>query len=159
MERRGKERVGNFEMNIRVGDGKPSAFPMKLLNDEAIVRQTEEAAISAILDGYTVLVYNFLRTGATLTPQDSCEFHGFDLEKAFNNHLEQRSLAKVATGQTIPDFSRIKQFTRLTMLVANGGQIHQMINLSAKTGDKTTKILNTYDVIAMRPAHTQDIYE
>ena len=45
------------------------------------------------------------------------------------------------------------------MVVANGGQIHQMINLGAKTGDKTTKILNTYDVIAMRPAQTQDIYE
>ena len=38
MERKGKERLGNFEMNIRVGDGNPTAFPMKLLNDEAIVR-------------------------------------------------------------------------------------------------------------------------
>ena len=34
-----------------------------------------------------------------------------------------------------------------------------MINLGAKTGDKTTKILNTYDVIAMRPTQTQDLYE
>ena len=88
MERKGKERLGNFEMNIRVGDGNPTAFPMKLLNDEQVCKRAEEAAISAILDGYTVLVYNFLRTGATLTPQDSCEFKGFDLEKAYNNHLE-----------------------------------------------------------------------
>ena len=41
-------------------------------------------------------------------------------------------------------------------MVTPGGQIHSLINLAAKTGDKTTKILNTYDIIAMRPDHTQD---
>ena len=34
-----------------------------------------------------------------------------------------------------------------------------MINLSAKVADKATKILNTYDIIAMRPAQTQELYE
>ena len=73
-------------MNIRVGStSDPTDMPLKLLEDPVIVRQTQEAAISAILDGYNVIVYNFIRDGSTpLTPLDACEFRGFDnLEQIF----------------------------------------------------------------------------
>ena len=50
-------------MNIRVGDGTASPYPMKHLEDPLIVIQMQEAAINAVLDGYTHLVYNFIRTG------------------------------------------------------------------------------------------------
>ena len=36
-------------------------------------------------------------------------------------------------------------------MMTPGGQIHSMINMSAKSADKSIKILNTYDIIAMRP--------
>ena len=78
-----------YEMNLRVGpaeDRTPSDMPLKFLEDPVIVRQTQEAAISAILDGYTVIVYNFIRDGTTqLAQTDMCEFHGFDnLEQIYN---------------------------------------------------------------------------
>lgn len=75
-------RADFFEMNIRVGpadDPTPTEMPLKLLEDPVIVRQTQEAAIQAVLDGYTVIVYNFMRDGSTpLSPLDECTFHGFD---------------------------------------------------------------------------------
>ena len=76
-------------MNIRVGPNGDRTFtemPLKLLEDPVIVRQTQEAAISAILDGYNVIVYNFIRNGSSpLGPLDTCEFRGFtDLEQVFN---------------------------------------------------------------------------
>ena len=82
-----------YEMNIRVGpvdDMTPSPMPLKLLEDPVIVRQTQEAAISAILEGYTVIVYNFIRDGNTpLAATDTCEFRGFnDLEQIFNEQTE-----------------------------------------------------------------------
>jgi len=52
-----------FEMNIRVGDGKPHPVPMKHLEDPVTISQMQEAAINAALDGYTHLVYNFIRSG------------------------------------------------------------------------------------------------
>lgn len=55
-----------FEMNIRVGDGTPSPFPMKHLQDPVVVSQMQEAALNAVLDGYTHLVYNFIRSGDTV---------------------------------------------------------------------------------------------
>ncbi len=79
MERKSKDQLGFFEMNIRVGDGKPSVCPIRLLTDGAIYKQTQEAAISAVLDGYTTLVYNFIRAGTALNPNDNCAFEGFDL--------------------------------------------------------------------------------
>jgi len=53
-------------MNIRVGDGQPSAFPLKLLQDPLILAQIQEAAINAVTDGYTHVVYNFIRSGDTV---------------------------------------------------------------------------------------------
>ena len=71
-----------YEMNIRVGplgDRSPSEMPLKFLEDPVIVRELQEAAISAILDGYSVIAYNFVRDGSTkLGPLDICEFRGFD---------------------------------------------------------------------------------
>ena len=88
MERKGKERLGNFEMNIRVGDGTPSPCPIRLLQDEQVRKETQEAAISAILDGYTVLIYNFIRAGTALNQNNNCAFEGFDLKAAYENYLE-----------------------------------------------------------------------
>ena len=65
-------------MNIRVGDGTPSPCPLRLLEDPVIVRQTQEAAVAAVVDGYSTIVYNFIREGTTLNPNDTCNFHGFD---------------------------------------------------------------------------------
>ena len=69
-------------MNIRVGpsgDRTASEIPLKFLEDPVIIKQAQEAAISAILDGYTVIVYNFVRDGSTkLGPLDLCQFRGFD---------------------------------------------------------------------------------
>ena len=80
---RGKpSRSDLYEMNIRVGSGLdsvPTEMPLKLLENPVIIRQMQEAAISAILDVYTVVVYNFFRDGNTpLTLLDKCEFKGFD---------------------------------------------------------------------------------
>ena len=55
-----------FEMNIRVGDGQPSPFPLKLLQDPLILAQIQEAAINSVIDGYTHIVYNFLRSGDSI---------------------------------------------------------------------------------------------
>jgi hypothetical protein len=53
-------------MNIRVGDGTPHACPMKLLQDPVVVAQMQDAALNAVLDGYTHLVFNFTRSGDTI---------------------------------------------------------------------------------------------
>ena len=37
-----------------------------------------------MLDGYTVLVYNFLREGTQLMPFDECDFKGFDLSQIWH---------------------------------------------------------------------------
>lgn len=81
------------------------------------------------MDGYTVLVYNFMRDGSTpLSPLDQCEFHGFgDLEEIFNDQMEQRNLANLPTkalGVIKPNFSKVRQLTRLTLVVSQGTYIH-----------------------------------
>ena len=83
MEKKQKEHLGFFEMNIRVGDGTPSPCPIRLLQDGQIYKETQEAAIAAVLDGYTTLVYNFIREGTALNPNDNCTFEGFDLQAAY----------------------------------------------------------------------------
>lgn len=113
-----------YEMNIRVGpadDKTPSSMPLKFLENPVIVRQAQEAAIAAILDGYTVIVYNFIRDGNTpLTATDNCVFRGFDnLEQVFNEQTEQRNLARLparAIGIIRPNFRKVRQLTRLTMV-------------------------------------------
>mgnify|MGYP006137474687 CR=1 FL=1 len=77
-----------YEMNIRIGslgvdeEQEPiNDMPLKLLEDPVIVQRTKECAFAAINDGYTHLVYNLVRSGATqLTDRDICTFKGFDLE-------------------------------------------------------------------------------
>jgi hypothetical protein len=85
-------------MNIRVGDGTPAPFPMKHLQDPVIVNQMQEAALNAVLDGYTHLVYNFIRSGDTvLQVQDECTFQPFDLSKLWEEQSESRRMAKLKT--------------------------------------------------------------
>lgn len=42
--------------------------------------------------------------------------------------------------------------TRLTIDFATNAHIHQLINLGAKTADKGTKVLNSYDLVAIKPS-------
>lgn len=111
--------------------------------------------MGAVLDGYQTIVYNFIRDGSTqLNLLDSCDdFKGFDLEKEFNEETQMKRLAKVKgnLGQIAPDFKRVNQISRLTIVCSSAATIHAYINLGAKSGDKTTKVLNTYDLIALRP--------
>ena len=154
-------------MNIRVGSGPdstPTDMPLKLLENPVIVRQMQEAAISAILDGFTVIVYNFFRDGNTpLTLLDKCEFHGFDnLEQIFNEQVEQRSLAHLprkALGVIRPNFLKVRQLTRLTLVISQGTYIHQTINMGIKAGDKATCVLNSYDLVAVRPLQQESLFE
>ena len=65
-------------------------MPLKLLENAVCRQQVEECVFGAINDGYTHVVYNFVRNGATqLTDKDICKykgqiFRGFDIEKIWN---------------------------------------------------------------------------
>ena len=75
---------------------------------------------------------------------------------------ESRNLTRVPTksiGVVKPNFSRVRQLTRLTLVVSQGTYIHQMINLGTKQAEKSTEILNSYDLIAVRPVDNQSLYE
>lgn len=64
-----------------------------------------------MLDGYTHLVYNFLRKGSVIVSQDTCEFKGFDLEKAWGETTDMRNLPKFSaegSGLLKPDFTKVK---------------------------------------------------
>ena len=52
-----------FELSIRIGGPDPHRNPLSLLTDKAVVEQATVAALTAISDGYTHLVYNFLQVG------------------------------------------------------------------------------------------------
>ena len=107
-----------------------------------------------------MLVYNFVREGTLLLPHDECDFKGFDLQKVWMEKGESRHLAKVSSSATTePDFASVKQFTRLTMVFKSGGFIHQMVNVGAKPGDKSIRILNSYDLIAIRPQDNESLAE
>jgi len=58
---------GHFEMNIRFtteSDDSPlDDMPLRLLEDPLTIERAKEAVMGAILDGYTHIVYNFVRSG------------------------------------------------------------------------------------------------
>ena len=116
----------------------------------------QEAALGAIADGYTHLVYNFVRAGdSMLQPGDECTFEKFDLEKLWWQQTEQRRLHKAK-----PDFAKLQQFTRLTLVFEKNAYTHQVINMSAKAADKTSKVLSSYDILAVRPSiQAEQVFE
>lgn len=60
----------------------------------------------------------------------------------------------------MPNFSKVQQFTRLTINFTSNAYIHQVINLGAKSADKQTKVLNSYDLIAIRPCYlSEQVFE
>jgi hypothetical protein len=60
-------------------------IPLKQLEDPVVMQQAKECVFSAICDGYTHVVYNFLRLGSSqLSNQDICSFKGFDLEQLWH---------------------------------------------------------------------------
>ena len=96
-------------MNIRIGakgvmaegeliDSAPvplDDMPLQLLEDPVVMQQAKECAFSAINDGFTHIVYNFVRSGQSqLTDRDICTFKGFDLEKIWEEFSSQNSLPK-----------------------------------------------------------------
>ena len=64
-----------------------------------------------------------------------------------------------ALGVIRPNFSKVRQLTRLTLVISSGTYIHQTISLSVKSGDKSTKILNSYDLIGLRPLVQETLFE
>ena len=148
-----------FEMNIRVGEPEmlPHANPLLLLEDNVVRKATQHAALSAVLDGYNCIVYNFVRDGQQqLQDRDICEFKGFDLEKVWVDSVENKQLPKNNNNLFKPDFSKIRQFTRLTLCFTTVSYIHQIINIQAKPLDKSSKVVNSYDLLAVRPSHEQE---
>jgi len=52
-------------------------------------------------------------------PENCDAFHGFDLQQAWQENMELRGLPKFSgekSGLLKPDFRKIKQFTRLTVV-------------------------------------------
>ena len=49
--------------------------------------------------------------------------------------------------------------TRLTIVFRQGTYVHNVENLSNKAGSKETKILNSYDVVAVRPLDQENVFE
>lgn len=45
------------------------------------------------------------------------------------------------------------------MIFNQGTYIHQTINLGAKAGDKATQVLNSYDLVAVRPLDQEALFE
>ena len=93
----------------------------------------------AILDGYTSIVYNFVRDGnSQLTESDRCVFKPLDLEelwteqnKASDGALSAVSLPKFTglgrpTHKNLNEF--IKQSTRLTVVMENTSFLHNFKN-------------------------------
>ena len=71
-------------------------MPLKQLENPVVIQQTKECVFSAICDGYTHLVYNFVRSGQSqLTDRDICNFEGFDLEALWNefSNMKQSQVA------------------------------------------------------------------
>ena len=76
-----------------------------------------------------MIVYNFVREGSSpLGPLDVCEWHGFDnLQEIYEQQQEQRILSKASNnslGLIKPNFGRVRQLTRLTLVVSQGTYIH-----------------------------------
>ena len=57
--------------------------PLKLIAQDPItIQRVKECVYSAIMDGYTHVVYDFIRNGCSqLTKADICGFKGFDMEQ------------------------------------------------------------------------------
>jgi hypothetical protein len=56
------------------------------------------------LDGYTKIVYNYIKNGGQLTDKDNCPLKGFDLERLWNES-ESRGLPKFTSIQ--PNFAKV----------------------------------------------------
>lgn len=84
------KKAGKYQMSIRIGGyisqeevkqtgidvpewDMATEFPQKLLLNDAFVKKIKECVFQAIMDGYTTVVYNFVRHGDNkLTANDEC---------------------------------------------------------------------------------------
>ena len=72
--------------------------PLKLIESDPIaISRVKDCIFQAIMDGYSHIVYNFIRNGSTqLTDRDICNFKGFDIENLWNEY----STAKNSQNQS-----------------------------------------------------------
>jgi len=105
-----------------------------MLLDPIILQQTKECVFSAVNDGYTHVVYNFVRLGSSqLSEADTCTFKGFDLEQLWHEEsLKNNSLPKFKnlvrpSNKNLNEY--IKQSTRLTVVLDTISFIHNYSGL------------------------------
>jgi hypothetical protein len=154
-------------MNIRIGsrgitgDGNEQVeplddIPLKQLEDPVVIQKAKECAFSAIMDGYTSIVYNIVRAGSSqLGNTDICSFKGFDLEKLWHEmSLDSKNSCLPKFKQLVRPSSMnlndyITQSTRLTIVFETPSFIHNCSNLIGDSNAKTP-IIDSYDLFALR---------
>ena len=118
-------------------------MPLRQLENPIIIQQTKECVFAAINDGYTEVVYNFVRYGnSQLTDADICSFKGFDLEQMwheFSLNSKTSMLPKFKqlcrpSNQNLNEY--IKQYTRLTVVVDSASYLHNYNNLVSDSNAK-----------------------
>ena len=128
-------------------------FPLKMLEDPIIIQQTKECAFAAINDGYTHIVYNFVRSAnSQLNESDICTFKGFDLEALWHEFSIKQYLPKFKqlirpSNKNLNEY--IKQYTRLTVVIDSVSYIHNFVNLVSDSNNKTS-IIDSYNILALR---------
>lgn len=70
-----------------------TSTPLKLIHECPVtIQRVKECVFQAILDGFTHVVYDFVRSGDTqLSDLDNCTFRGFDLEKVWTEMSTKES--------------------------------------------------------------------
>lgn len=129
-------------------------MPLKVLEDPVSVQKVKECAFAAINDGYTNLVYNFVKDGSNnLSEMDTCKWSGFDLEELWQEFSSTKSLPKFKqpvrpTTKNLNEY--VKQYTRLTINLENMVYFNNFKNLNVNANPKVP-IINSYDLFAIRP--------
>lgn len=130
-------------------------MPMKVFDDPVSVQKVKECAFAAINDGYTNLVYNFVKDGQNnLSEMDICKWRGFDLEELWREFGSSKSLPKFkqAVRPTTKNLNEyVKQYTRLTINLDTMLYFNNFKNLNVNANPKVP-IINSYDLFAIRPA-------
>lgn len=119
-----------------------------------MLKYMQEMAVASINDGYTKIVYNFIKNGGQLTDKDACPFAGFDLEKIWNE-AESRGLPKFTGGTPVaPNFKNITQYTRLTLICDDAKVVHQIMSLSSGEAKKTS-VIGSFNIFAVRTSESE----
>ena len=142
---------------------KLTEMPLKLIREDPVtISRVRQCVYQAIMDGYTHIVYNFVRSGnSQLTERDTCTFKGFDLEELWNEQaaLGGSTKQEKAVAMPLPKYDQvgrpstknlntvITQSTRLTVCLENATYMH---NFKNQQSNPKHAILLSYDLIALR---------